>query len=724
MELIERPNLDAVLFLNSISYDKFSSDCLREAEETGEKKPAQKHIKAWFSVLKNYCKSAIKTKGVTKRLYKYSQNTPVGLGGRLFSTGSIQSIWSVYRGLIMRGLATDIDMKNCHPVILRYICKKHSILSPQLDCYIQNRDVILQQFENKTIGKTAFLVATNSDKYLNLPNEFLRAYDKEMKKIQKQLVDIPEYKQLVDTIPEDQKTHNHNGSAINRILCFYENQILQHAIHFMNSRGIEIAILMFDGLMIYGDRYADTLLLKELEEYVEKQMEGLNMQWAYKEHDSKMIIPSDFDAEKSVIDSLNTYDKMVQEFELTHAKIINRSSFIKTVEDGFIQMTKQNLQVSYEHLHYQSVDKDGTIKNNKFIKTWLDSPDIKTYDDVGVYPNDRMCPANIFNTWRKFEMEFVEEYEHREDAIQFFLKHILILCGNEQSVADYFVKWNAQMIQYPERKTVCPVLISKEGAGKGSYITLCEKMFGKSKILSTQDPASNVWGHFNAQMATSFFINLDELSKKDTLEAEGKIKGLITEPRMMINSKGMKPYPIDSFHRFLITTNNQDPVSSGEDDRRKFIIRSSNELIGNKEYFKKFYAYLEDVNAVKSFYEYLKSIPDMNDFSSLPLPETEYHREVKDASISPIEAWLMDLVLQLDITSNAEYSSTDLLHEFSKWIFDNSIKFEINSIQLGLRFGRLEVDGLSKRKLHGKTVYKIDIERVRKHYNIGFQGTV
>jgi hypothetical protein len=434
-------------------------------------------------------------------------------------------------------------------------------------------------------------------------------------------------------------------------------------------------------------------------------------------------VPPHYDAEKSIVDSLNTYEKMAVEFELTHAKIINRSAFVKVVDDGFIQMTKQNLQVSYEHLQYQSIDKDGNVKSYPFVKTWLASPDIKMYDDVGVYPNDRMCPPNIFNTWRKFDMEFVEEYEQREDAVQFFLKHILVLCGNDQSVADYFVKWNAQMIQYPERKTVCPVLISKEGAGKGSYITLCEKMFGKSKILATQDPASNVWGHFNAQMATTFFVNLDELSKKDTLEAEGKIKGLITEPRMMINSKGVKPYPIDSFHRFLITTNNQDPVSSGVDDRRKFIIRSSNELIGDKEYFNKFYTYLEDVNCVKSFYEYLKAIPDMDQFCRLPLPETEYHREVKEASISPIEQWLMDWVLSFDQDCEIEYSSTELLADFQSWIQLNRIKFEINAIQMGLRFGRLEVDGLSKRKLHGKMIYKVAVDRVRKHYGIGFLGT-
>ena len=297
MELIERPNLTAVNYLNSIQYKTFKDDCLHNAEIKREKKPTEKDLKIWFSVLKQFCKTNIKTKGITKRIYSYSQTTPAGLGGRLFCGNSLQGIWSIYRGLLMRGVGTDIDMKNCHPVLLRYICKKHDIHCPELEYYINHRDECLAEFHSREMGKNAYLVATNNDVILrgkDLPKQ-LKKYDKEIKSIQKQLVELPDYKTLQETIPEYKLSNNYNGSVINRILCYYENIALQHAIHIINTRGIEIAILMFDGIMVYGDYYKDETLLNEIEEYVEKQMEGLNMKWDYKEHDESLKIPDDFD---------------------------------------------------------------------------------------------------------------------------------------------------------------------------------------------------------------------------------------------------------------------------------------------------------------------------------------------------------------------------------------------------------------------------------------------
>jgi uncharacterized protein YwbE len=164
MELIERPNLKAVKYLNSIQYNTFKNDCIKESIKKCEEKPKEKDMKTWYEMLKQFCKTNIKTKGVTKRIYSYSQNSPEGVCGRLFSGGSIQGIWGRYRGLVMRGLCTDIDMVNCHPVILRYICKKHNIPCPNLEYYINNRDEILKTFPDRDVGKILFLIATNTEK--------------------------------------------------------------------------------------------------------------------------------------------------------------------------------------------------------------------------------------------------------------------------------------------------------------------------------------------------------------------------------------------------------------------------------------------------------------------------------------------------------------------------------------------------------------------------------
>ena len=104
---------------------------------------------------------------------------------------------------------------------------------------------------------------------------------------------MPDYAQLIATVPVD-KEYNVNGSGLNRVLCYYENVIMQHCIHNLNVRGIEIAILMFDGCMIYGDYYNDSDLLEEITTYVESMMPSLNMKWDYKEHDTTFQIPDDW----------------------------------------------------------------------------------------------------------------------------------------------------------------------------------------------------------------------------------------------------------------------------------------------------------------------------------------------------------------------------------------------------------------------------------------------
>ena len=48
------------------------------------------------------------------------------------------------------------------------------------------------------------------------------------------LSNVKEYTELVNSVPEN-KPYNKLGSAINRIMCYYENLILQNVIHIINK---------------------------------------------------------------------------------------------------------------------------------------------------------------------------------------------------------------------------------------------------------------------------------------------------------------------------------------------------------------------------------------------------------------------------------------------------------------------------------------------------------
>ena len=62
----------------------------------------------------------------------------------------------------------------------------------------------------------------------------------------------------------------------------------------------------------------------------------------------------------------------------------------------------------------------------------------------------------------------------------------------------------------------------------------------------------------------------------------------------------------------IYTSNNDDPVATSKDDRRNVIIRTSDELLNNKIYFDTLYEYLKDINTLRTIYDYLMSIPNMN----------------------------------------------------------------------------------------------------------------
>lgn len=284
MELIERQPLREIQFLNEMdlkTFKLYTPNCKNEDER-----------KIKFDIMKSYCQTNIKTRCETKRIYAYTQITPLDVGGRLYSGCSIQGLPKDIRGLLLRNVSTDVDMKNAHPVILKYLCTINNIPCPNLSWYINRRDEVLTNFGAD--GKTAFLKAVNDDK-LNkkITDPFFKDFDKECKTIQKIITELQCYKHIVDSVPTV-RTYNWLGSAINRILCVFENKILQEVIHVCNQQQIEICSLMFDGLMMYGNHYENTELLTAIETQVNSAFDELHMKFAYKEHSQLIQIPDNF----------------------------------------------------------------------------------------------------------------------------------------------------------------------------------------------------------------------------------------------------------------------------------------------------------------------------------------------------------------------------------------------------------------------------------------------
>jgi hypothetical protein len=418
------------------------------------------------------------------------------------------------------------------------------------------------------------------------------------------------------------------------------------------------------------------------------------------------------------------YEAVKQEFEKTHFKIMSLGLYTMVNKDGsysFVEPTQ--FKETYRHMKFDEIRmrKNGKLEMETlpFLKHWLDDEKIKTYRDVGVYPPPEICPADELNLWTDFAiLKHTGEYVENKAGLAAFKKHVFILSGNDEKVADYLIKWLAQMFQFPAVKSRAIVLISNEGAGKGRLLHFIASLMGLKKVLETTKPSQFVWGQFNGQMENAFLVNLNEMSLKEAEGAEGWLKGLITDSNMLINEKGIKPYPIISYHRFLTTSNSEHPVKSKKDDRRNLIIRSSDELIGKTDYFDELSTLFDDISVQRTVYDYLMSIKDMDKFNSIKPPMTEHQEDIQELSRCHYDTWLEYYTFQHRNETELRMTATELCNEFIKWLNLNKIKYETNAIKFGLALKRLNIEGVSKKKSSGANIIKLDYTLLKTHYKI------
>jgi hypothetical protein len=431
--------------------------------------------------------------------------------------------------------------------------------------------------------------------------------------------------------------------------------------------------------------------------------------------------------EKELSSYTEAFEAMKVEFEKENFKVIENSCFVQEILDEenkrkLIQRGTTELMVAFSHLHlkYKGWNDDKQVeKVLPFVPLWIKCENIRRYDRMDCFPNMAKCPENCFNIWTPFAMEryndtpLVDSEEVR-NGVAFLRNHMSIMCDHEADTLLEFEKWLAQMIQFPEVKSHMPIFQSKEGSGKGSFFSLLKKIFGQDKILETESPEEYVWGRFNNMMETSFLVVMNEISKQMTNGGIDKIKGIIDGEQIQIQHKGKGAYNMKSFHRFAGCTNAWDggmTISKGS--RRFLMCKMSDEKKGNTEYWTAFRALLENIDVLRGFYNYYKT---MKVNRVLPAPmTTEFAKELQKLSIDVPTLWVKDLVADAKLNKstylannksefkivNDEYvieltgkRSCEMLID---WCKDNGYsKYETTPIKLGVFLKTKKWAGLIK----------------------------
>ena len=648
----ERINLlRANYLLDNFSFEEFYNNFNGTAKDA--------HVE--YDKMKNYLSSKICTDYPLVK-YKYSKGKNFG---RLFGENSIQTVKKDIRGFLCDGITTDIDMRNAHPSILYKICEIHNILTPNLKLYIDNRMKCLEEVMEKDQlsyeeAKKKTLLLINSNKYIYSRSQFFKSFEKEIKFIQKEIIKIEDYDEIKEFA---KKEGNFEGSFINLLLCKYENIILGSMRNFCDINEIKIHSLMFDGLMIYGNINECTLRL--MEEHITNNTEFDNIELCIKEHEYHISIPEDYTPIKK-----ETYEKLKERFEKDNCKV--GCKFIN-ITDNFVDIYGiQDFKVLHEELKYFENGKEY-----KFIRKWFEDENKRRYDRFDCIPKDSLCPENVFNLWAKFPVQLMPEVDNDKckRALEMFLDHTkVVMCNDNEIHYQFFLTWMAQMFQYPENKSIMPVFVGEEGAGKGVWIKFMQTIMGGGhRGWECTDPQEEIFGKFNDNMKDAYLVILNEADKSGTFNHNNKFKSLITDPNITIRPKGKTNFNMKSCHRFISFSNNVDPNLKNK--RRDLTFKMSNNRVDDVEYFNELHSYSVDIECCKYIYDYLMGLNIKATIVNSDIPVVEYDEMLREQHKDHFLEFMEHFTtINRNVKDEKFYTNSRLYGIYLEWCKENYVK--------------------------------------------------
>jgi Family of unknown function (DUF5906) len=297
-------------------------------------------------------------------------------------------------------------------------------------------------------------------------------------------------------------------------------------------------------------------------------------------------------------------------------------------------------------------DDSGTIqKTTRAIivsKHWFKWKHRRQYVGRGVVfePGGKLeIPNDMLNLWRGFGVE------SKPGDWSLMHKHIHdVICSGNEEHFQYLIKWMAYGVQHPDRPIgVAIALRGEEGAGKGFLWRNYGKLFGKH--FRHVAHGEHLTGRFNAVLAETCAVFLDEALWAGDRQGEQILKALITEDTFQLERKNYDPIPVKNRLRVMIASNNQWIVPVGTRGRRYAVFDVSDKYADEKSREHK--AYWEplqvqfgddapDDGRAAMLYDLLHM--DLSNFNVRVVPESAAKTEQKLLSLRGAKLWLYQVL--------------------------------------------------------------------------------
>lgn len=238
------------------------------------------------------------------------------------------------------------------------------------------------------------------------------------------------------------------------------------------------------------------------------------------------------------------------------------------------------------------------------------------------------------------------EVQGYEGDVSCWLNHFDTLGWTKHK--DDLINWMAYTLQHPEVKINHMILLgSPEGSGKDWLLWPLRHAMGDNHTLID---AEELLSGFQDWAIGTKYLHVNEAELGDRTEAKqvsNKIKPLAAAPPeyIRVNQKNIKPIRIRNLLSIAMTTNSQTPLTLNNDSRRILALWSNlnvRDEHGNMKpewarYWKEAWDWMKNGGAEAVIY-YLRHVVDVSNYNpGVPPPVTDFLRDIRDSSKSPME---------------------------------------------------------------------------------------
>jgi hypothetical protein len=237
---------------------------------------------------------------------------------------------------------------------------------------------------------------------------------------------------------------------------------------------------------------------------------------------------------------------------------------------------------------------------------------------------------------RELAQKHTGDFSTIQPYLKFQKEHF---CGNNEKLLDYFLNWQAHLLQHPaEKMVVILVMRGLEGIGKGIFFGTLMNIIGEFFFLSPSS-TEELFGNFNSLMDNKLLVIMDELFWGGDRQKNGILKKLASEITRTSNTKFGAQKTVENNINSIIASNDEWVIPAGQNARR-FCMTEVDDWLTNQTQ-----EIIDELRNVDRFtYAHYLYTRDLSNFNPRKCVLTSALAEQKRLSASPFMKYVIDKI--------------------------------------------------------------------------------